>query len=65
MVGLVSKARREKQMASLKVNSHIQESNKSLWLNAVQSKLCKCGNLTAGIYKDGANRCNKCGEKLG
>lgn len=64
MAGLCNKARKEKQMASLGHNTNLQESNKTLWLNSVQSKLCKCGVETAGIFRDGKNRCHKCGEVI-
>jgi len=62
MVGLVSKARKEKQMATLKVNKREREENIEAWVSIKITKLCKnCGLETPGVYKDGRNVCHKCG----
>lgn len=63
MVGLVSKARKERQMASMKANSKEREQTATIW-TGIKSKMCKCGFETSGMMRDGRLICPKCKEVL-
>jgi hypothetical protein len=58
--GLVSKARRERQMAMMQANTKAREETTEKWITIVKSKQCGCGFKTSGMMMDGQLVCPKC-----
>ena len=65
MTGLVAKSRREKQNATAGLYAHQREELKQKFFGSSGGKKeCKCGNYTAGLYKDGKLICPICKQTL-
>ena len=60
MTGLVSKGRRQQQIANAPRFQKNREVLRQSLFGTSSKKICSCGVESSGIYSDGKMRCHKC-----
>ena len=64
MTGLVTKGRRQQQIANAPRFQKAREEIRQSRFGATSKRTCKCGNYTSGLYKEGKLICPMCKQIL-